>query len=61
MRTIPATKQIGAKINARLWKEIRMIALETDRLATDLLNEAMQDFIKKHGKGRGRFSLREVL
>ena len=55
MRTKPATtesKQIGAKIDATLWKELRKLAIEQDRTATQLLNEAMREYLAKH-KSKG--------
>lgn len=41
-------KQIGVKIDPALWKELRLLALKQDRTATELLEEAMKEYIKKH-------------
>ena len=41
-------KQVGAKIDADLWKQLRMIALEESTQAGALLDQAMKEFIEKH-------------
>lgn len=41
-------KQIGAKIDPVLWQEMRVLALRTGRTATDLLNEAMREYLERH-------------
>jgi len=41
-------KQIGVKIDPALWKELRMVALEQDRTATELLEEAIREYIDRH-------------
>jgi len=46
-------KQIGVKINSDLWRELRKAALDQDRTATELLEEAIQDYIEKHRRPRG--------
>ncbi len=43
-------RQIGAKVSVELWKQMRMLALEQGRDATQLLDEAMAEYIKKHKK-----------
>jgi hypothetical protein len=45
-------KQIGVKLDVDLWREIRVLALETDRTAGELLEEAMQEYLVKHKGGR---------
>jgi hypothetical protein len=45
-------KQIGVKLDVDLWREIRILALETDRTAGELLEEAMQEYLVKHKGGR---------
>jgi len=45
-------KQIGVKLDVDLWREIRVLALETDHTAGEVLEEAMRDYLVKHKKGR---------
>lgn len=47
-RTKWPKKQIGIRLDMGLWKEIKMIALEQDRTATLVLEDAMRMYIKKH-------------
>jgi len=47
-RTKWSRKQIGIRLDMGLWKEIKMIALEQDRTATEVLEDAMSMYIKKH-------------
>lgn len=46
-------KQIGAKIDADLWMQMRMLALMQGTTATKLLNEAMREYLDKHRSRRG--------
>ena len=47
-------KQVGAKIDAELWKQMRVLAIEQGTTATRLLNDAMREYIERH-KGGGVF------
>ena len=47
------SQQIGVRVNPTIWREIRLLAMQQDKTATELLNQAMEDFVKKHKKGRG--------
>lgn len=49
-----AVKQLGVKLDAALWKQMKMLALQEDKTATELMNKAMAEFIARH-RGRGRF------
>ena len=48
IRTKWPRRQIGIKLNMGLWKEIKMIALEQERTATEVLEDAMREYIKEH-------------
>ena len=45
-------KQIGVKLDVDLWRELRILALEKDRTAGDLLEEAMREYVARHKRGR---------
>ena len=38
--------QIGVKLNSDLWKEFKILALQLDRTAGDLLEDAMKEYLK---------------
>ena len=40
--------QIGTKVDAYLWRELRMVAVQEQKNAYELLDEAIQDVIRKH-------------
>jgi predicted transcriptional regulator len=42
------TKQLGVKVNIDLWREFRMLAIKQDRTATELLKEAMEEYLERH-------------
>jgi hemerythrin len=35
-----------------LWKEVKIEAIKHDKQVSEVLEEAIEDWIKKHGKGR---------
>ncbi len=41
----PKGKQIGIKLNPDLWRAIRKIALDQDRTATEVMEDAMRQYI----------------
>jgi len=45
-------KQIGVKLDMDLWRELRILALEEDRTAGELLEEAMREYLERHRRGR---------
>ncbi len=44
----PARKQIGVKLNQDLWRELKILALQQDRTAGELLEDAMEEYLKRH-------------
>jgi hypothetical protein len=44
----PLRKQIGVKINAELWWELRKVAFDEGKTATESLEAAMREYIEKH-------------
>ena len=44
------TKQLGVQVDIELWKQFRKLALDREVTASDLLKEAMAEFISRHGK-----------
>ncbi len=52
------SKQVGAKIDAELWKQLRVLAIEQGTTATRLLNDAMREYISRHKGGGVFFSTR---
>ncbi len=41
-------RQLGVKIDPMLWKELRMLALQQDTTATDLLERAIKEYVTNH-------------
>jgi predicted transcriptional regulator len=46
----PDRRQIGVKLNSDLWREMRVLALQRDRTAGELLEEAMREYLEKQRK-----------
>ena len=44
-------RQIGVKLNSELWRQVRILALEQDRTAGELLEDAMREYLTKRGRG----------
>ena len=42
------TRTIGCRVDEQLWKDIRKLAIDLDKKATNVLDEAMRDYLKKH-------------
>jgi hypothetical protein len=38
------------KVKPSLWKEVKIEAIKHDKQVSDLVEEAIEDWIKKHGK-----------
>jgi hypothetical protein len=47
-RTEWPRRQIGIRLDMGLWRSIKMIALEQDRTATEVLEDAMREYIDRH-------------
>ena len=45
-----ARKNLSTRIENDLQKEIKKLAIDFERPLNDLLEEAIRDFLKKHGK-----------
>ena len=43
-------KNLSTRIENDLQKEIKKLAIDLERPLNDLLEEAIRDFLKKHGK-----------
>lgn len=52
-------RQLGVKINPSLWKQMKLLAVAQDKTATELLEQAMVEYIEKH-KGVYPFSSRRT-
>ncbi len=50
-KTTKTTKQLGVQVDVGLWKRFRKLALDEDVTATELLREAMEEYLLKHGAG----------
>lgn len=46
----PDRKQIGVKIDSALWLEMKVLALKKDVTGGELLEEAIREYLKNHGK-----------
>lgn len=40
-------RQIGVKLDSELWRQVRILALEQDRTAGELLEDAMREYLEK--------------
>jgi len=40
--------QIGCKINKKLWRELKVLAMKKDKPAGELLEEAINDILQKY-------------
>ena len=47
-RTKDTHVQIGCLIDKKLWKELKLLALHIDKTASILLEEAIEDILKKY-------------
>jgi hypothetical protein len=54
METIVAhvTKQLGARIDARLFRDLRVLAAKEGRTMQDLTEEALRDLLAKYKGGK---------
>jgi hypothetical protein len=43
----PERKQTGVKLDLELWREFKSIAVRRGSTATELLEEAMRDYLKR--------------
>jgi hypothetical protein len=41
---------IGAKVDVTLWLQLRTLAIQQGRRSSDLLNEAIDEYLNKHGE-----------
>jgi len=55
MRTVrPAIITKSVKVPANVYFQIREIALSESKLILNIMQEALEDYVKKHNKGRGK-------
>ncbi len=47
----PKVKQLGIKVDVDLWRRFRTLAFQQDRTATELLEEAMREYLERHHGG----------
>ena len=47
-------KQVGARIASELYKSLKILAATTDQSIGTLLEEAIEDLLRKHRKGTTR-------
>ena len=45
-------RQIGVKLDSDLWRQVRILALEQDRTAGELLEEAMREYLERNKRAR---------
>ena len=43
-----STKQLGVKVDVERWKRFRILALKKERTATELLKQAMAEYLSNH-------------
>lgn len=48
----PARKLYGLRLDKALMSEVQHIAIDEDRYANELVEEALQDLLKKHKEKR---------
>lgn len=41
-------KQIGIKLDMGLWRDIKIVALEQDRTATEVVEDALTEYTERH-------------
>lgn len=46
--TAPLKKNIGVKVDDQLWRHLRALALRQGRLTGELLDEAIEQYLKSH-------------
>ena len=44
-------RQIGAKFDVEQWRRLRALAIQQGRTGTELLHEAISDYLQRHEKG----------
>jgi macrodomain Ter protein organizer (MatP/YcbG family) len=45
-----ATKQLGVQVDVEVWRRFRTLAFQKGVTATDMLREAMEEYIERHRK-----------
>ncbi len=45
-------RERGVNMSATMWRNIRVVAAQTDRTASDVIREAIADYLGRHGIGR---------
>jgi predicted transcriptional regulator len=48
----PRRKQPGIKINNDLWIGVKVLAAKKERTATELVEQAIREFLQRHGKDK---------
>lgn len=47
----PKRRQLGILFSDRLWTELRIMALRKKKTATELIEEAVKEYLERHGNG----------
>lgn len=45
-------RERGVNMSGSMWRNIRILAAKTDRTASDVIREAIADYLARHGIGR---------
>lgn len=45
-------RERGVNMTQSMWRNIRVLAARTDRTASDVIREAIADYLARHGIGR---------
>jgi hypothetical protein len=45
-------KQLGVQVDIKQWRRFRALAFEKGQLARDMLKEAIEEYLVKHGQKR---------
>ncbi len=45
-------RERGVNMSGTMWRNIRVLAAKTDRTASDVIREAIADYLQRHGIGR---------
>ena len=41
-------RQIGIKLDVAIWRDIKIVALEQDRTATEVVEDALREYTRRH-------------
>jgi hypothetical protein len=51
-RAASEARQVGVRLDPALWRELRILAIQTDRSATEVLHQAISEFMARERQGR---------